>query len=152
MPQLVQREIANAPAPVSGKAQKTGIYEIGQEDAVTGFDFWADFIDGVPGIIADGEGIARIGRKTHARGRFETAIRKPFLERGSDVSNRVILWQIKLDGDSLPIGVGVLRNLVAGNIASQDGDWIETHIMEAWTEAPFEHRRQPSHKRLLHLL
>jgi hypothetical protein len=78
-------------------------------------------IRGMPSVVTDGEGIARIACKLHLRGFRLAAVGQDVVEDSSDVGVGVIVRQIDLNGNPLPAGVGVGRNAVAGNITGRIG-------------------------------
>src|SRR5215469_5052397 len=62
---LIEREITEPLTAVAQKAKQSGIDEVGQKDAVARVHFRSDRIGRMPGVGADGKGIAAVRHERH---------------------------------------------------------------------------------------
>src|ERR1043166_99456 len=105
----------------------------------------------MPRVVTNRERVAGIRRESHTRGWVKTSVR-PFLAKYSaDVRDRLILGQIELDGDALPMRVCVLRNPITIYVARQNGNGIKAHVFVVGAEALFHRRRETANTRRLDL-
>src|ERR1051326_4735375 len=119
---LVEEEIADPLAAVAQESQNAGVDEIGQQDAVARFDLRADGIGGMPGIAADRESVAAVRGEPHLRKTLEAAVGAARVKDRADVRAAFVARQVEVDGEALPMGVGVRGDAVARNVAGQDRD------------------------------
>src|SRR4029450_3330448 len=89
----------------------------------------------MPRIVADRESITGVRRKTHLRFLWHRAIRKLFMKNRADIRVGIVFRQVKLNGNALPMGVGMRRDGIAGNVAREDRDWIHADFGEFVSEA-----------------
>src|SRR4051794_29004052 len=61
MPHLVENEIADPLAAIAQEAQRAGVDEIGEQNAVPRLYFRPHWIGRVPGIVADRKRVAAVG-------------------------------------------------------------------------------------------
>ena len=68
----------------------------------------------------------------------------------ADVRMALVARQIELDGNALPMRVGMRRDAIAGNVAGKDRDRIEADLGEMFSEPRFEPQCQSLDERRLH--
>ena len=73
------------------------------------------------------------------------------MEHGTDVIDRVVARQVKLDGHALPAGVGVNPDAVAGHVAGENRNRVHADLLVVCAVAPLEPGREPPHEGLAHL-
>ena len=108
-----------------------GIDEISEQYAVSCLDLRAHRIGRMPGVVADREGIAGIGRELHLRASWAACRPAAAHGRSCRCAWRVVARQVELDRDALPVRVGMRLDAVARNVAGQDRDRIHADLGEA---------------------
>src|SRR5579875_2082822 len=152
LPDLVEHEIAQTLAAIAQLPEEPLSDEIGEQERVARLDAVMDGIGGMPGVVADREGVARVRRKGHLPPLRHRAVREPLVEDGADVGIGVVRGKIELDRDALPMRVGVRRDPVSRYIARQNGDRIHPHPRIILAKAFFQPRRETPDKRPLDFL
>ena len=149
MAHFVEHEVPEPLAAVAQNFEHALVDEISQQDRIAGLDAIVDRVGGVPGVGADREGVAAVGRKTHLCVLGLRTVGKHFVEDGADIGVGVIGRQIELHRDPLPTRIGVRRDLIAGNVAGEDRDRIHADVREVLAETLLESRRQAADEGLL---
>src|SRR4051794_40649463 len=147
---LIQSEIAHATASISSKAQQPGIHKIREQNAIPRLHLGAQFVHRMPGIIAYRKRVPRIRGKIHSPDSVETAVRQLLLEDGADVADGIVLRQIQLNRDPLPMRVGVFGNLIAWNVSREHRNGIEADVAKLGTKAAFQTWSESGDKCFLH--
>src|ERR1051325_12152907 len=97
----------------------------------------------MPGVIAHGKGVSDVRGKAHSASRVETAIRQLLLEPCADIADRVVGWEVELDSDAFPMGIGMLWDVITRDIAGEHRNGIKSNLPKTRSKAPFEHGRKP---------
>src|SRR4030095_14999812 len=105
MSYLVPEKVADPPAPVTQTPQQPRIQEVREQNAIAGMHLTPDFVDGVPGIIGDGERITGIRSESHLRPSDQRTVRVFRMKHGAQMWCGFVGRKVELDGYAFPRGV-----------------------------------------------
>lgn len=92
----------------------------------------------MPSIVSYRKCVASVWREWHLRFLRFSSVREDFVENSSNLRCRIIGRQIKLDSDALPEAVGVFKDTVSGNVASEDRHGIHFDLRKVVTESTLQ--------------
>ena len=94
-------------------------------------DLGADRVGRVPGVVADRERVAGVGRELHLRRLGQRAVGRAVVEDRADMRAEVVARQVELHRHALPLRVGVRGDAIARNVAGQHRDRIHAEFCDS---------------------